>query len=158
MSIVFRPAEASDIPAVADLWHEGWMSGHAEVVPAELTRLRTLESFTERLQKHLPHTRVAILNNALIGFAILRGNEVYQFYLGADARGSGAASNLMEDALAHIRRSGAKRAWLDCSVGNNRAARFYEKSGWERTGVETVMLETSGAPFPLEVWRYEITL
>jgi hypothetical protein len=46
-------------------------------------------------------------------------------------------------------------AWLACAIGNARAARFYEKSGWAMARVETVPTETSEGLFPLEVWRYE---
>jgi hypothetical protein len=40
-------------------------------------------------------------------------------------------------------------------VGNHRAARFYEKSGWRLAGTVVDPAETSSGPFPLEVWRYE---
>ena len=43
-----RPAGAADMAAVADLWHEGWHSGHAGHVPEGLTALRTLAAFHER--------------------------------------------------------------------------------------------------------------
>jgi RimJ/RimL family protein N-acetyltransferase len=45
--------------------------------------------------------------------------------------------------------------WLACAIGNERAARFYEKSGWRRTGTMVSQLETPNGIFPLEVWRYE---
>ena len=48
--------------------------------------------------------------------------------------------------------------WLDCSVGNDRAARFYEKCGWHRARVETVQVEVADGTKPVEVWRYEKTL
>jgi hypothetical protein len=39
-------------------------------------------------------------------------------------------------------------------VGNERAARFYEKRGWSR-GTLTSQLDTPEGVFPLDVWRYE---
>ena len=53
------------------------------------------------------------------------------------------------------------RQWFDGpialsgAIGNGRAARFYEKSGWTLARIETVPTETSEGLFPLEVWRYE---
>jgi hypothetical protein len=40
-------------------------------------------------------------------------------------------------------------------IGNDRAARFYEKQGWKRTGVMINHAETASGTFPLETWRYE---
>ena len=54
-----RNAEATEIDRLAGIWHEGWHEAHAPIVPAELTRLRTLESFRSRLQEALPNVRVA---------------------------------------------------------------------------------------------------
>jgi hypothetical protein len=46
-------------------------------------------------------------------------------------------------------------AWLACAVGNMRAARFYEKSGWHRAGTFVMLSETSNGPFPVDQWRFE---
>lgn len=57
--------------------------------------------------------------------------------------------------LPNLRVVGVVVAWLSCAIGNKRAARFYEKWGWRRTGTMISRPETSAGPFPLEVWRYE---
>jgi hypothetical protein len=44
-----RDAQESEIDALGQLWYDGWQDAHAAVVPAELKRLRTRESFTERM-------------------------------------------------------------------------------------------------------------
>ena len=54
--------------------------------------------------------------------------------------------------------SGVETAWLACAIGNERAARFYEKCGWRRIGTMTNEAETSERTFLLEAWRYEKTL
>ena len=64
----------------------------------------------------------------------------------------------MADAETRLRESGVEIAWLACAIGNERAARFYEKSGWRRAGVVVSEVETSDGLFPLEVWRYEKSL
>ena len=45
---IVRPATADDAPQIAVIWHLGWQDGHAGLVPDELVRVRTEESFHER--------------------------------------------------------------------------------------------------------------
>jgi hypothetical protein len=49
----------------------------------------------------------------------------------------------------------SSNGWLACAIGNERAARFYEKSGWRRIGTMVSRLDTANGPFDLGVWRYE---
>ena len=74
------------------------------------------------------------------------------------ARGSGIAAVLMADAEARLAASGVRSPWLACAIGNDRAARFYEKCGWIRTGTVTDDVAVPGGTFALEVWRYEKAL
>jgi GNAT superfamily N-acetyltransferase len=150
-----RAAEEREIHHLARLWYQGWQDAHAQICPAELRRLRTLDSFRHRLQAALPDTRVVGTLGAPRGFCITKGDELYQIYVSEQARGSGIAAALMADAEGRLAKSGVELAWLACAIGNDRAARFYEKSGWRRVGVVTYQAETSAGTFPLEVWRYE---
>jgi ribosomal protein S18 acetylase RimI-like enzyme len=155
VEINVRAAEEREIDHLAKLWYEGWQDAHQKILPAELRRLRTLDSFRQRLQGALSDTRVVGPLGAPRGFCITKGDELYQIYVSTQARGSGTAAALMADAEAGFAKSGVDIAWLACAIGNDRAARFYEKSGWRRTGVVTYKAETSAGIFPLEVWRYE---
>jgi ribosomal protein S18 acetylase RimI-like enzyme len=150
-----RDAEEADIDPLANLWHEGWLDAHAEIVPAQLRRLRTLASFTDRLRKALPTVRVVGPPGEPVGFHIVKGAELYQLYVSRTARGSGVAASLSADAEARLAGNGAETAWLACAIGNDRAARFYEKCGWTRTGTMINELETTEGTFSLETWRYE---
>jgi ribosomal protein S18 acetylase RimI-like enzyme len=154
-AIEVRGVEEREIDHLARLWYEGWQDAHAQILPAELRQLRTLDSFRHRLQAALLDTRVVGPPGAPLGFCITKGDELYQIYVSVQARGSGAAATLMADAEARLAASGVDLAWLACAIGNDRAARFYEKSGWRRAGVVTYQAETSAGTFPLEVWRYE---
>jgi GNAT superfamily N-acetyltransferase len=153
-----RAAEAEDIEHLARVWHDGWHEAHAQIVPAALTRLRTVASFQERLQAALPEIRAVGPARAPVAFCIVRGDELYQLFVSAPARGSSVAVALMADAEARFTESGVETAWLACAIGNERAARFYEKCGWRRTGTMVNPAETEHGPFPLEVWRYEKSL
>ena len=150
-----RAAEEVEIDCLAKVWHEGWHDAHAQIVPRGLTRLRTLESFRHRLQAALPNVRVVGPSGAPVGFCILKGDELYQLFVSAQARGSGAAAALIADAEARLSEIGVETAWLACAIGNERAARFYEKCGWHRVGNMINHAETSSGDFLLEVWRYE---
>jgi GNAT superfamily N-acetyltransferase len=150
-----RAAEAHEIDQLAQVWFDGWRDAHEAIVPAELTRLRTLESFKQRLAAALPDIRVVGPEGAPVGFSIVRGAELYQLFVAASARGTGVAAALMADAEATLSNRGIETAWLACAIGNDRAARFYEKSGWHLVGTMMNDAETSIGTFPLEVWRYE---
>jgi ribosomal protein S18 acetylase RimI-like enzyme len=150
-----RSAEAAEIDHLARLWHGVWHETHAPLSPPELTRLRTLESFRERLKAALPNIRVAGPLGGPVGICVLRGEELYQLFVSPAAHGSGVAAALIADAEARLAESGVETAWLTCAIDNDRAARFYEKSGWRLAGTVVNPAETSSGPFPVEVWRYE---
>jgi GNAT superfamily N-acetyltransferase len=124
-------------------------------MPADLTRLRTLENFQQRLPELLPDTRALDSSGGLAGFFILKGDELYQFFVARDARGTGVAQTLIADAEEQLSQRGVTLAWLACAIGNNRAARFYEKCGWRRAGTTLYRAETSEGPVEMDVWRYE---
>jgi GNAT superfamily N-acetyltransferase len=92
---------------------------------------------------------------APVGFCVLRGDELYQLYVVAAARGQGIAAALVEDAEQRLAARGVTTAWLACAIGNTRAARFYEKCGWHHARNTVLELQATGAMFAVEVWRYE---
>jgi len=153
-----RPAHEAELDELARLWHDSWQDAHAAIVPAELTQARTVESFRHRLGILLPDVRVVGPIGAPVGFCIVKDDELYQLFVATRARGAGVAAALMADAERRLAKSGAAVAWLACAIGNDRAARFYEKCGWHRSAVIVSQLETAAGIVPLEVWRYEKAL
>lgn len=147
-----------EVEHLARLWFDGWQDAHSQILPRDLARLRTIDSFRDRLRDALPNVRVVGPEGAPAGFAMTRGDELYQLYVSAAARGTGAAAALIADALRRFRADGVETAWLSCAIGNDRAARFYEKCGWRRVGTMTDSLETPARSFALQVWRYEISV
>lgn len=150
-----RTAEETELDQLARIWHEGWQDAHARILPVELARHRTPESFRHRLQAALPDMRVSGPPGQPLGFCIVKDDELYQLYVSSGARGTGVAAALLEDAENRLRALGTGTAWLACAIGNERAAKFYEKNGWRRAGNMISQLPTPDGFFPLEVWRYE---
>ncbi len=146
-----RRATETDLDALAQLWHDGWVEAHAKSVPIQLVRLRTLSSFRERLSKLESGLRMVGTTDIPLGFCITKGDELDQLYVSPDARGTGLASKLLSDGEARLKASGIETAKLLCEPNNRRAARFYEKSGWTHNGVHTDRVDTSDGPFELDV-------
>ena len=153
-----RPAVEAEIDELARVWYDGWHDAHVQIVPAQLTQVRTLESFRKRLQSALTNIRVIGPTGAPYAFSIIKDDEIYQLYVSSAYRGSGTAAALIADAETQMAKRGIRAAWLACAVGNDRAARFYEKRGWSRVGVISYDCETTAGMFPLDVWRYEKVL
>lgn len=152
---MFRAATIADIPALGTLWTDGWHEAHAAIVPAGLTALRTYDSFVDRLTRDLAACRIGQIDGTIVGFHIVKDAEIYQFYVGSAMRGTGFATSLMDDAEGVLRGAGVYGAWLTCTIGNDRAAAFYTKAGWDNVGTEQLDLDTSAGAFPLTVWRFE---
>ena len=150
-----RRAKPDEVDRLARLWYDGWQDAHARIVPEALARTRTPDSFRERIEAALADLRVAGPPGAPVGFCLTKGDELYQLYVAAEARGTGVAAALLEDAERLLRDRGFDVVWLACAIGNDRAARFYEKSGWRRAGVVSYEPAAADGTGTLNVWRYE---
>jgi Acetyltransferases len=153
--MTIRNADRSELDQLALIWYDAWQDGHAAVVPDELKQLRTYENFRERIENKLSSIRVAGQVGEPVGFCVIDGDELNQLFVSADARGKGVAAELISDGERILKENGIKTAWLACAIGNDRAARFYEKSGWIRTGNMFNNIEAPDGVIELEVWRYE---
>lgn len=154
-AIQVTTADAAGIDRLAQLWHDAWHETHAPLHKPDLIRLRTLESFRERLRAALPDVLVAGPPGKPTGFYVLRGEELYQLFVAPAVRGSGLGAALIADAEARLGARGVETAWLVCAIGNHRAARFYENCGWRFAGTIVNPADTSEGPVLLEEWRYE---
>ena len=150
-----RRAEKAEVGQLARVWYDAWQDAHAEIVSLELPRLATLARLEERLVALLPSVRVVDVSEEPAGLCAIQDDELYLLYVSADARGTGVAAALLADAEARLLEAGIEIAWLGCAVGNDRAARFYEKWGWRRMGTMVKQLGTPDGEVPLDVCRYE---
>jgi len=153
-NITLRPANSADVEAIARVWHEAWGDGHTGNVPAELHPYRTLEHFLERVPQRIPNTTVAVDDSRIVGFVTIHDDELEQIFVAAEARGTGAASQL----LRHGENEIAKRypvAWLAVVAGNERALRFYARAGWYDAGLIHYEAEIAGGTLAIPTRRYE---
>jgi GNAT superfamily N-acetyltransferase len=153
--ITVRDAEADEIDQIAKVWFDSWRDAHEQIVPANLTATRTLESLRDRVEASLDELRVVGERGNPVGFALVKDDELYQLFVAAAARGTGVAAALIADAEERLADYGFRTAWLACAIGNDRAARFYEKQGWRRVGNMPGRFQTINGEMTLEVWRYE---
>ncbi|MGI3170229.1 GNAT family N-acetyltransferase [Pseudooceanicola sp. C21-150M6] len=155
MDMTFRQAATADIGPIVRLWEAAWHDAHGALVPSEVLRHRTPESFVERTRKHLDGFRLLLDGAALMGFHLCLDDEISQFYLAPQARGTGAAARLMTDAEAVLAARGYRDIWLACAEGNDRARRFYEKTGFRCARTTEMPLGTEQDPAPIRIWRME---
>jgi ribosomal protein S18 acetylase RimI-like enzyme len=155
---VVRKATPNDVAAVARIWHIGWGDGHAGHVPPELVRYRSAEQFLSRTPGRLDTMWIAESHGEVVGFVVVKDDEVEQLYVDRAARGAGAAAMLMRRAEGEIRNAGHRRAWLAVVAGNQRARSFYTRLGWRDSGPMSYLAETEAGPLPVPTHRYEIDL
>jgi GNAT superfamily N-acetyltransferase len=110
-----RAAATGELDHLAIAWYEGWRDVHEGILPTELTRARTLESFRERLQAALQQVRVVGPPGTPLGFSLLKDDELYQLYVAREGRGTGLAAAWVADAEDRLAKSGFETAWLACA-------------------------------------------
>ncbi len=156
--VIIRAAQVADIPPLTKLWFDGWQDAHAEILPPEVARQRTYETFRTRLECGLGQVRVACRTAEPVGMAWIADDELYQFYVHASVRGTGLADLLMADAKQQFADRGTETAWLACAIGNDRAARFYKRCGWRNAGVMANLLHLPEGEYSLQTWRFELPI
>ncbi|MGE2814738.1 GNAT family N-acetyltransferase [Mycobacterium heidelbergense] len=95
-----------------------------------------------RFAEYLADPQHAVLtaarNGRIIGYAMLvRGveaAELSKIYVLPELHGTGVSTALMERALALAADWGVRRVWLGVNQKNQRAQRFYARSGFEVSG------------------------
>jgi ribosomal protein S18 acetylase RimI-like enzyme len=151
---LLRAGTADDVDAIADVWHRAWRDGHLGHVPDALLVHRGVESFRRRVPERLSATTVATIESVIVGFVMVRSDELEQLFVSESARGSGAAVALIRHGESIIREHFGL-AWLAVATGNARARRFYEREGWSDAGPFDYQAQVVGGSFSVPCHRYE---
>ena len=153
-----RPAADCDVPAIAAVWYDGWMTAHVGHVPEALIRYRTRGSFERRAGERLDDSLVAVADGRVVGFLRVHDAEIEQVFVEARCRGTGLAARLMVAGEAVLRRRGLVEAFLVVNSANERAQRFYLKQGWRSVGLVDYAAEIEDGTMVISILRYEKTL
>jgi GNAT superfamily N-acetyltransferase len=147
-------APAATIPATR--LHAATVAAFSDYVagPMQLT-LEQWPSFVERQGIDLARSRVVVQDGSVVSFAFAcpraddrRWRLAVMGALPA-ARGTGAATGLLDDFLARAKAEGMAHAELECFAANERALRLYRSHGFEEAcALDGWKLPADAAPAP----------
>jgi ribosomal protein S18 acetylase RimI-like enzyme len=180
MTFTIRPAVRDDADAITDVQVASWRAGYAHVFPESVLYADDFDATRRAFWsawRFSPGHRLAVATvpsddvdgrgERVIGFSSYgpereraRGftgrAELYAFYFHPDAWGSGAATALMQHTEERFRAEGFETAVLWVLDDNPRARRFYERFGWEPTGITADFDRYCDAVAPEVEYRKEL--
>ena len=128
---------AADVDAVLDVQVPGAVRALVDVFPqSEYPFPRDVVADRWRREIDAPGVDCCTvrLDDALVGFVAIRGDELLHFGIAVEHWGTGVAQGAHDAALERMRTRGMQNARLWVFTGNRRARRFYERLGWRPTG------------------------
>jgi GNAT superfamily N-acetyltransferase len=149
-----RLAQPGDHAALAALWHQGWHDGHGAHTPAAVVAARTAAYFRCRVPDLGDGLRVAGPDGQPLGMCLTDGDEIDLLFVAPAARGTGLAGRLLADGESRLRAAGITEARLVCVTGNQRAMRFYIRSGWHPLQETAVPADGFDPPVMLDVTTF----
>jgi diamine N-acetyltransferase len=147
-----RPADADDVPALAELASRTWSDAFGDSVAPEELAVELEEKRSPAYFDAVLRTDtilVAESNSALIGYVqfgdvniselepLPGEQELHRVYVATDLQGQGVGRRLTQAALRHPRLAGASRIYLQVWETNERAILLYESLGFETVGRTT---------------------
>ena len=149
MTWEFRVMGPQDLDELMVVQEAGAVEGLGGVFPQDIHPFpREVLRERWRLEIEDPEVAAYVATDAdgrVVGFAARGGDELLHFGTAVDTWGSGLATWLHDQLLATYPDEPTLLR-LRVFAGNGRGRRFYEKLGWEPTGVES---RTSFPPYPL---------
>ena len=179
MTFEIRAATRADADGITSVQVAAWRAGYSHVFPESVLYADDFDSIRRTYWNNWrfsPGNRVAVVvrpnsddeggADEVIGFASYgpereraRGftgrGEVYAFYLLPELWGSGLATDLMEYTETRIRAEGFESAVLWVLKDNPRGRGFYEKHGWEPTGIGAEFADYAEVTAPEVEYRKE---
>jgi len=172
-----RAARRADADGITDVQVASWRAGYAHVFPESVLYADDFDSSRRTFWKEWrfgPGHRVAVVTepaseggDRVIGFCSYgpereraRGHtgrgEVWAFYLHPDRWGCGAAAQLIDHVEQRLKAEGFASAVLWVLDDNPRARRFYERQGWEPSGIAANFDDYCDVSVPEVEYRKEL--
>lgn len=168
MEPLLRHATPEDVEAIAHVRVAGWRTAYAGLVPQAM--LDALDPVSEAVRRRArwaeqhrhPHALelVAEVDRSVVGWAVAGASrdeqrpalgELYGLYVLPEHWSTGVGHRLVLAVEAHLRSCGYAVAHLWVLDGNERAAGFYERHGWQEDG--RTQLDRRGAHVLVERGR-----
>jgi GNAT superfamily N-acetyltransferase len=156
MTVEIRAATNADADGITDVQVASWRAGYAHVFPESVLYADDFDSSRRTFWRHwrfAPGHRIAVAlgrdadgEERVVGFSSYgpereraRGftgrGEVWAFYLHPDVWGTGVAAELMTYTELRLQAEGFASAVLWVLDDNPRGRAFYEKFGWQASGI-----------------------
>lgn len=148
--LVVRVAEDSDLPGVGEVDAASRLHAYTGLLDqaelAGVTPQAQTQVWSERVARERDtHVMlVAQLEGRVVGYSYVGPGEdpqigdLYALFVHPDVYGTGVAQRLLDESLSVLRGFGYQMMLLWVLEGNDRAIRFYEKSGWRHDGTRRV--------------------
>jgi GNAT superfamily N-acetyltransferase len=149
----FRHANAADAPLLAEFMARNFLATYSHCSTPENVAAAVAEHYglaaqqrqiadPSRLNLLCEDERGTLLGHAQLHFdastppevAPLPAGEVARFYVDTSAQGRGLAQLMLAESERLARERGCVSLWLSCWQEQPQALRFYEKSGFVRSG------------------------
>lgn len=171
MKVRVRRATPDDAREIAKIHVVSWRAAYRGIFPDEVLDTLSVEGRTREWTEWLApgaersFTLVAEVHGTVQGFATLETPSqdeedehwvgmLRALYLPRSAWGTGVGVALLHSAAAEMHAAGCREAVLWMLEGNDRAARFYRREGWELDGARRGSDYYDGDPGIPEVrWR-----
>ncbi|WP_342038558.1 GNAT family N-acetyltransferase [Brevibacterium ammoniilyticum] len=173
-----RPAHLDDVPRLAEIHLSAWQAAYRGIMADEfldgLDEDRFAANWTRALSDPDNQVRnfVVVSADRVLGFGGVSAprdpaevldrlpttaglGQLAHINLAPEAFGTGVAQVLFAALEDELRRDGYARAYLMVAEGNDRAMRFYEKQGWQRTDI-TYVCDASQPPIPERIYTAEL--
>jgi ribosomal protein S18 acetylase RimI-like enzyme len=161
MSVYVRTAKLEEAGAVAEVAARTFaLACPPTAAPSDISAFidasLTAQSFAGYIADPQRQVAIAIVDGSVVGYTMLIFDppaddiarqltttstaELSKIYVDPSLHGRAVGSLLFDDAVTRVRTAGRAAVWLGTNQANQRAQRFYEKSGFVRVGDKRFLL------------------
>jgi ribosomal protein S18 acetylase RimI-like enzyme len=169
--LVIRAARDDDARQIAEIHGQAWQWAYRDLLPKAFLASLSVERRAAYWQRWLADADLrrqlwlGLRQERVVGFvaagpsrdpdADAETGEILALYLEQEVVGIGVGRALCAHAVDRLRRDGFRVATLWVLVSNDRARRFYERTGWRADGTQKTE-EWSGVALRDERYRREL--